>query len=486
MSSPTTKPSTRRLSDVARHVVVPAGAVSTGWPAVHGKCADLGISFRWWQPLIGRIILAKRADGKYAATVGGVGMSIPRQVGKTFLVGAIVFALCLLFPNLTVIWTAHQLRTAEETFGKMLAFAKRKKIAPYILKTPTASGEEAIIFRNGSRILFGARERGFGLGFDEVDVLILDEAQRVTAKTLDDMLPATNQSRHPSGALVFYMGTPPRPTDAGEAFRRMRSEALSGEDVDSAWIELGADPDFRPTEPPSPLTDADWAQVAKANVSYPVDTPPEAILRMRKHLGAESFRREALGIWDDVPDSNAFPRGAWQQLADPASSIAERPFLALSMTPDHATVTLVAAGRRADGQFHVEILHHGRAGDWITAETVRIAREQGSEVAIVRSHPVGSLASDLDNAGLRVRTLTSGDYIRACGAFYNAVVAGTVHYLPPQPELDGAVSRATRKTVGESWRWAGDDISALVAASQAYYAAFTFVPVGSGRAVALN
>jgi hypothetical protein len=64
------------------------------------------------------VILAKRADGKYAATIGGTGLSIPRQVGKTFLVGAIVFALCLLCPNLTVIWTAHRLRTAEETFGE--------------------------------------------------------------------------------------------------------------------------------------------------------------------------------------------------------------------------------------------------------------------------------------------------------------------------------------------------------------------------------
>ena len=156
MTPPRTKPSTPLLSEVARHVVVPSGVVSTGWPSVRDKCADLGIRFRWWQHPIGQIILAKRADGKYAATIGGTGLSIPRQVGKTFLVGAIVFALCLLHPGLTVIWTAHRLRTAEETFGKMQKFAKRAKIKPFIERVVLGSGEEAVLFTNGSRILFGA------------------------------------------------------------------------------------------------------------------------------------------------------------------------------------------------------------------------------------------------------------------------------------------------------------------------------------------
>jgi len=87
---PPTKPTTPRLSDLARHVVAPKGMVSTGWPAVVKKCSEFGVSFRPWQPGVGKLILAKRADGKYAATIGGTGMSIPRQVGKTFLVGAIV------------------------------------------------------------------------------------------------------------------------------------------------------------------------------------------------------------------------------------------------------------------------------------------------------------------------------------------------------------------------------------------------------------
>ena len=82
--------------------------MSTGWPAVEAKCAEFGDEFDAWQQGAGRLILAKREDGSYAATVGGITLAIPRQVAKTFLVGRIVFALCVLFPGLRVIWTAHR------------------------------------------------------------------------------------------------------------------------------------------------------------------------------------------------------------------------------------------------------------------------------------------------------------------------------------------------------------------------------------------
>ena len=94
-------PGTARLSEVARHVIQPAGIVSTGWPSVRDTCARLGWGFDGWQDGAGRLILAKRADGLYAADT--VVMSIPRQVGKTYLIGAIVFALCIIHPNLTVL-----------------------------------------------------------------------------------------------------------------------------------------------------------------------------------------------------------------------------------------------------------------------------------------------------------------------------------------------------------------------------------------------
>ena len=104
----------RPLSEVARHVIAPTGIKSTSWPKVRDTCHRLGWGFDGWQDGAGKLILSKRSDGSYAADT--IVFSIPRQVGKTYLIACIIFALCLLEPGLKVIWTAHRKTTAAETF----------------------------------------------------------------------------------------------------------------------------------------------------------------------------------------------------------------------------------------------------------------------------------------------------------------------------------------------------------------------------------
>lgn len=473
MASLQTKSGTQKLSEIARHAVAPAGITATGWPSVRDKCGELGITFRPWQHGTGRLILAKREDGKYAATIGGTGLSIPRQVGKTFLVGAIVFALCLLFPRLTVIWTAHRLRTAEETFKKMQAFARRRKIAPHIDKLVLGSGEEEVRFRNGSRILFGARERGFGRGFDEVDVLIFDEAQILTDSALDDMVPATNQSRHPAGALLLFMGTPPKPTDPGDVFLRMRTEALTGEDDDTGWVEFGADPGFQPTPPPLPLTAADWEQVAKANPSYPQDTPREAILRMRKKLGPDSFLREGLGVWADGT-LDVFGMGNWAACEGARPAGVSVGALGVAATIDLTHSAIVAAAED-DGLIHVKPLQHAPGTAWIVQRAKALQDQHNVDVLVDGRGPAKVLIPHLEAAGVRVVVRTSEEVFDACATIMDLV---THHRLRHESyaELDRAVSGAARRQVGDRWAWgrklSTSDISPLEAATLAAHAVY--------------
>jgi hypothetical protein len=443
-------------------VVAPSGVVSTGWPAVREKCRDFGVTFRPWQHGAGQLILAKRPTGKYAATIGGTGMSIPRQVGKTFLVGSIIFALCLLLPNLTVIWTAHRLRTSEETFKKMQAFARRKKIAPYIEKVVLGSGEEEIRFKNGSRIMFGARERGFGRGFDEVDVLIFDEAQILTENALDDMIPATNQTRQPTGALLLFMGTPPKPTDPGDVFRRMRTEVLSHEDGDTGWIEFGADEGFTPTPLPAPLTAADWEQVAKANPSFPDDTPREAILRMRKKLGPESFLREGLGIWDEEDSAGAIDPVTWSTLADPRAERGAEPVFAVATAPDRSWAAIAVAWRRPDGATHVMLADYRPGAAWVE-----------SRVADLRTHWEGRVLVDVASRGVvpEAEEPSESDQAVAHNLMSDAVEAGTVRH-GNEAALNTAVREAAWKPRGNTRvleRRGKRDISPLAAAALAVW-----------------
>lgn len=475
MARPKTKPG--RLSDLARHLVEPDGIVSTGWPAVRDQCAEFGDTFDEWQDGAGRLILAKRADGLYAATIGGVTLSIPRQVAKTFLVGRIIFALCVLFPNTKVLWTAHRTRTATNTFRSLQGFARRKKVAPYIKHIRTANGEQEIAFRNGSVIMFGAREQGFGRGFDEVDIEVFDEAQILTEKALEDMVAATNQARHPHGALLFYMGTPPRPTDPGEAFTLRRNKALASDGVapvrrvggDMVYVEFSADEE-------ADLDDHD--QWAKANPSYPHRTPLESMLRLRENLPSDdAWRREALGIWDrfNEYDDRPIPIGPWNDLEIPDSEVpAGTPDrYALTMSPERvASIAVAVKGEVAD---YVDLAELARVDDsrmlvdWLVKRAGRRI-----PVMIDSRDPAASFVNELRARGVKVNTTTQSDAGRACGGLLDAVTEGRVWHCG-QPAIRTALAVVQRREIGKAglWEFALDDplpeISALRALTLAHY-----------------
>jgi hypothetical protein len=421
----------------------------------------LGIEFDPWQQDASKLVLAKNDAGKYAATVGGVVWSIPRQVGKTFTFGALMFALCLIFPGMTVLWTAHQLRTAGETFASMQAFARRKKIWPYIDKIVLGSGEEEIRFKNGSRILFGARERGFGLGFSEVDVLIFDEAQRVKESAIDDMVPSTNQARHPAGALVIYTGTPPRPSDPGEVFARKRRECLQGLVDDTLYVEFSADKGADPM---------DRKQWRVANPSYPKRTPTESMLRMIRQLGPESVPREMYGIWDDdatrragVTDFNA-----WLELKVEAEEPTKGQVV-VDVAPDLDWTSVGVASAAPDGRTLV-LVDRMSGTEEGAASVAALAGNLGEAIEVALTPTAAIFSAELTKVGVEHKILTNADLGRACTFWQGAVQAKRLAHVG-QDVLDTAVRNGITRYVGDTQHWdrrdRSVDISALVAASSA-------------------
>lgn len=477
MATSKTGSSTPRLSDVARHVVVPKGIETTAWPRVVAKCAEVGVTFDGWQHGVGTIALGKRKDGKYAATVGGVVLAIPRQVGKTFLVGMMVIALCLIHPGLTVLWTAHRTRTATMTFQTMQGMVMRKKIRPHLASgrnegIRTGHGEQEIEFKNGSIIMFGARADGFGRGFDEVDIEVFDEAQILKEQALEDMVPATNQSRQPSGALLFFMGTPPRPTDAGEEFVNRRAKALSGKHPGMAYVEFSADADADPD---------DREQWAKANPSFPHRTSVESMERMREQLtDDDSFRREALGIFDSEDTARVIDEAAWSAVADASSMAVERLTLAIDVPPNRGMASVSVAGLRADGRWHVALDQHRNGVDWIVPYIVDRASKNRLH-AVVLDEMSGLVERRRDRHYLvgtdLLVTLAAAegrDMAIASAKFYDAVMDGSLRHTD-QPQVNVALSVARKRPLQGGWAWnrkdAASDITPVVASTLALWGA---------------
>lgn len=511
-TSPTTT-SERKLSDVAKHMVVPSGIVKTGYPAVAAQCAKMGVAHDGWQKGLGRAILAKRANGKYAAGIGGVIVSICRQVGKTFTIGTIIFALCILFPGTKVLWTAHHGATSDETFDALAALARRRRVVPYIAVRGVrgGNGKQRIKFRNGSQILFGAREHGFGRGIPGVSIVVFDEAQILKSKALNDMVPAANTVKNP---LVIYMGTPPTPDDPAEVFKSRRRKALkvearrkAGEDVRSntLYVEVGADAG---DDPDSHET---WA---KANPSFPHRTDADAIQRLREQLDDEaSFLREGLGIWDEDADGDGPLSKSWPMLAvDDAPAEGTRAF-GVAFSADGMKVSLggcVVTDERA----HVELIDAQQGpvdaalkplADWFVAKVDGVPRWRRAS-QIVLSGRAGALVLErmlLDRkvSKRRIVVASTAQYFQACGMLLEQSTAAAREAKRGEPlslthlagEGQAQLDESAKKSIQEkrsrdgAWGWASPagDETPVEAVSLALYGARTgkSVPSGTRKAV---
>ena len=383
---------------------------------------------------------------------------------NTYLIGCIIFALCLMKPGLRVIWTAQVKDTALETFAKFLELASSPRVKPHIARTPQGKGDEAIVFNNGSSIEFGARESGFGRGRTDVDVIVFDEGQHLSNNALENLGAAQNVAVNP---LCFVMGTPPRPQDKGEWFTLLRQEALDGDSDGTLYIEFSAD---RGADP------MDRDQWRKANPSFPARTSERAMLRLRKKLkNPDSWNREALGIWDKVTKRLSPINGAlWADAVDVGPPADSRP-AGLAVDMSHGRAISVGACWVEGESAHLEEVWAGvdepAAVEWVAATAGR-----RTPVLIDSMSPAASMIPALKAKRVKVFSGSASEMSRACGLVVADLLVGRLTHAGQGP-LDKAREGARKRAIGNAGGWGYDrsdasvDISPLVAVTLARLAA---------------
>ena len=452
--SPQALRSTLRLHDVARHVIVPDGIVSTAYPGVKAFLDSIGIFFDSWQQGLAQLILAEDETGCYAATVGGVVLSIARQTGKTYVVRWVIFALCCLVPGTKVVWTSHHGQTTDLTLEEFDQMSQSPAAAPFVEHVTKARGNEAIRFTNGSIIRFGARERGFGRGHDKVTILVFDEAQIMTDRGLQNMIPAQNAGDNP---LFLLMGTPPTPHDPSEVFSEKRRRALAGSG-NSVYVEISCDP------VPANKDPQDWirnpAQWGKGNPAYLTGrTNENSMLRMIENLtlnGPEGMLREGLGLWDaETKQKEAIPWQAWAaQLVtvplEPEQRIVSDVTVCLAATRNRQWVYVSRCGERADGLAQVELiakLPSDDVQDWLMAHRRWIREVTGQARGAGKTSEIITALQGDPTFKIRVTPWQGADLTGAYGRGMDALTTGVVATMQ-HPDLDFCVPRVVWKDLG--------------------------------------
>jgi len=420
---------------------------------------SFGITLDPWQETILRSAMGERSDGTWAAKQ--VGVSAPRQNGKSQLIVARALAGALLFGEKKIVVSAHAQDTARETFAKFIELIDDcPALAERVDKVMNALNREFIRFTNGAVVQFKARTVSGSRGFSS-DCLMLDEAQILAMPAWVSINSTMSARPNPQ---VWLLGTPPTPENNGEVFTSIRDAALGGRSQTLAWLEWAA----LPTDDPA----LDSTR-AKANPAWFTRINHEVVQGEYETYPVERFALDRLGIWSATGSgSNILP--GWSGLAtDHPGSTVTAIGLAVSIGGEFGSIA------QADvyGEDLINLdAHDRRPGTaWMVAEAKRIQDEHRCAVGLDEKCPDATLLPALVAAGVKVSVMKLDGYVEAWSGLVNRVRECRVTHQAAA-ELDNAVAAASLRSVGDGRKLPGrrassGDIDMLEAALAAMSAA---------------
>jgi hypothetical protein len=193
-------------------------------------------------------------------------------------------------------------------------------------------------------------------------------------------------------------------------------------------------------------------------------------------LGDRGFAVERLGIgdWPDVSQGGGvIGPSDWLALVDQDSSIVGEVALAYDVSPMRTSASIAAAGKRADGLLHVDLIWNKQGTSWVIPELKRLV-ERHQPGKILCHGPARALTAALESEGITVEELADTEFAQACAQLVDTVNEKQVRHLG-SPELASAIRGADTSPMGDAWRWSRKrstaDITPLVAATEALWGA---------------
>lgn len=448
-----------------RVLVAPKGTRANSWEDVADLSARAGIVLDRWQEVILEAAMGERSDRTWAAK--RVGVTVPRQNGKSQLLVSRALAGALLFGEKKIVISAHLQDTARESFSKLMEIIEddangwiRDRIRPNGIMQ--ALNREAVRFLNGATIQFKARTGSGSKGFSS-DCLMLDEAQILGQRAWVSINSTMSAMPNPQ---VWLLGTAPQEEDDSEVFESVRDAAIVGKTVAAAWCEWGADPDSPDFDPASEYTR--WT----ANPAWNTRINHDVVDGEYETYPAERFGQDRLGLWRKAGANLVLP--AWADRfvdADPPTPTA----IGISVSLDAMYGSIASADLWDDGRVNLSAVERRQGTDWLVAEALRIQTDYGCMVAIDEKCPDGTLIQKLTDAGVFLDQLDLAMLVSGCSELVNRTRQGTVTHQKTT-DLDAAVTAAQWRDVGDGRRVFGrkrssGPIDMLEAATAAMWAA---------------
>lgn len=430
---------------------------------------SVGLWLDPWQAFVLEHGLGERADGKWSAFE--VGLVVSRQNGKGAVLEARELAGLFLFGEQLILHSAHEFKTAQEAFRRVLGWIEGKDaLRKRVKRVRTSHGEEGVELTNGARLRFVARSTGSGRGFSG-DCVILDEAYNLGGDAMAALLPTLSARQNPQLWYASSAGM-----ESSEQLLRVHERGVEGVSPRLAYFEWSADPGL-------PLDSKEaWAQ---ANPALGIRIAEEFVESERAALGDWEFSRERLGYWPESGGVHVIDPAVWAGLADADSQAVGSVVFAAAANPEHSRASIGVAGRRSDGDFHVEVIDCRDGSAWVPGRLAELVDRWGPPVGplVDPAGPGGAWLTALAELRVVPELVTGREMAQACGAFYDGVTErGDVRHLN-QPELNAALAGAKQRVMGDVWVWhrrdSTVDVSPLEAGSLALHGAVKHAGVGA-------
>lgn len=426
-----------------------------------------------WQEWVLEQALAERDDGRFLPLE--VGLIVPRQNGKNYILEARMLAGIFLFGEKELIYSAQSIRTARNSHRNLAQKIRRtpalfRRVLGYKGQRPQddikgikSSGIElSIEFDNGAKIEFVTRTKDTVRGFTG-DLVIIDEAYDVDPDEIAAMLPTMAARTAQGSPQVWYTSSAARAHSDFLRALRERAQAPAGRERLLCYMEWSIDPelesDAHKLEFPTPeLVDG----IYEANPGLGTRITLEYVLEVEwGGMTDTNFRCERLGIPVPIGSDDFIPTTAWNRCADQQLIAAldehddvEQHLtdvrLAVDVSPDRSTASIGLAGIRPDGSVYVEVIDRGEGVDWIPSALAPPWRMRSTQPVLVQmGSSAEDIVPDLRRAGIAVRAVQLREYAAGCGRMLDAIKAHDVAHSA-QEDLDTAVSAARPSYKGDT------------------------------------
>jgi hypothetical protein len=389
-----------------------------------------------------------------------IGISVPRQSGKSVLLLLGLLHACLTVPDARVVYTAQ---TGWDARRKVLEdywpLIRRSRLRRLVQRVYRSASDAAILFSEdagGSRLEHMASVQDAGHG-RTIDAAAIDEAWADPDDRREAALvPAMATKRHARLWIASSAGTQDsayweRVVSAG------RHAASAGETSGICYFEWSCPPDTESDD-----EEAWWAHhPGLADGLIPI----EVVRHARRTMEEAEFRRAFLNLPTSALEERVIPAALWEACCSLQARAAEPLRFAADAMPDRSRAAIVVYGGGV-----AELIDARDGVTWVGPELVRLAQRYRAPVVLDRQGPLAGLVLDLGMAGVRVIELGTAEVAAAAARTLDAIADAKLK-VRSSSVLDAAAAAVRKRPVGDRWLWsrqASDaDVSPFVALSLA-------------------